>query len=324
MSSPTNAASCLLKPGRISAKSSRDYRTTLSSPCRRATFDSVQGVEIKGSNIEFRPAGPGDPPRIRRITGNGSSSLIVHGLDVVFRGIEFDSDKDMKAVGNAKVNVRGVTADSAHIVLDHCTFRNVDDAIFCTPMTKGLLVQDCTFTTEVRSCDVWCGGNGLALVGNTMLTSQREHNCRQSSTGFCNLMLYGNDMTAEHGKETLTFRDGQDLYASRNIFKGWVRVGPGPRADHRPITPEELKKTFVKYAILEHNAFLSGAYMQINEGSSEVALRANRFDVDAEHVPVRAQGLSLVNIVLEDNYRVLKAGPTEKPFSAAGRPVQRM
>ncbi len=46
-----------------------------------ATFDLAQGVEIKGSNIEFCPAGPGDPPRIRRITGNGSSSLIVHGLD---------------------------------------------------------------------------------------------------------------------------------------------------------------------------------------------------------------------------------------------------
>jgi hypothetical protein len=279
-----------------------------------STYELVVAADIKAKNIEFRPSGPGSPPRIRRNVGNGSSSCVVQGMDVTFRGIEFDTDREMKTVGNEKVNVRAVTADSAHVVLDHCTFRNVDDAVFCTAITHGLLVQDCTFTDEVRSCDVWAGGTGLCLIGNTMATSQREHNCRQSSPNFFNMLVYGNKMTATHGKETLTFRSGQDLYASHNTFKGWVRVGPGPRGDKRPMNAEELRKQLVRYAILEHNEFLDGAYMQINEGSSDVILANNRFDVDVEHVPVRAQGPSLARIILENNYRVLKSGPTEKPF----------
>ncbi len=43
-------------------------------------------------------------------------------------------------------------------------------------------------------------------------------------------------MTAEHGKETLTFRDGQDALRIAQHFQGMgaVKSVPGPRADHRP------------------------------------------------------------------------------------------
>jgi hypothetical protein len=281
-----------------------------------ATYDITAPLEIKSRNVEFRPAGPGPAPRIRRIAGGkASSTLVLHGLNLVFRGIEFDSDREMKTVGANKVNIRGVTADSANMVFDRCNFRNVDDAIFCTAITHGLLVQGCNFTDEVRSCDVWAGGADLSLLGNTMATSQHEHNCRQSYPGFYNMLVYDNDMHATHGKETLTFREGQDLYAAHNAFHGWLRLGPGPRGDHRPMSAEELKKAFVRYVVLEKNAFLGPvAVIQINEGTSDVIVRYNRIDVDAVAVPVRAQGPSLHDIVLQDNYRVLTAGPNNKPF----------
>ncbi|MDB5302359.1 MAG: hypothetical protein JWO87_4022, partial [Phycisphaerales bacterium] len=43
------------------------------------TMDLIAPVEIKARNVEFRPAGPGPAPRIRRVAGKGSSSLIPQG-----------------------------------------------------------------------------------------------------------------------------------------------------------------------------------------------------------------------------------------------------
>jgi hypothetical protein len=282
-----------------------------------ATFDIISPIEVKSRNVEFRAApGEGPMPRIRKIYGGkASNSLILHGLDITFRGIEFDSDRDMKKHGDGKVNIRGITADTAHVVLDHCAFRNVDDAIFCTTVTRGLLVQNCKFTNEVRSCDVWAGGADLVLLGNTMATSEHEHNCRQSYPGFYNMLVYENEMHATHGKETLTFRLGQDLYASHNLFDGWLRLGPGPRGDHRPMSPEELQRAFVRYVVIERNAFIGrAATIQINEGTSEAIIRYNRLDTDSVGVPIRAQGPSLHDIVLDGNYRVLTAGANDKPI----------
>ena len=142
----------------------------------------------------------------------------------------------MKTFGNQKVTYKGVVLEAANVVFVDCTFRNIDDAIFCTQLTRNLLVQTCTFTDEVRACDVWVGGANLALLGNKMATSQHEHNCRANEIGFYNLLVYDNDITATNGKETLTFRIGQDLYAAHNAFHGWVRIGPGPQgnADEPP------------------------------------------------------------------------------------------
>jgi hypothetical protein len=243
---------------------------------------------------------------------------VIHGLDTTFRGIDFDSDKVMKIAGNQKTGFRGLTPDTAHVVLENCTFHNFDDAVFCTPLSRGILIQSCQFTDEVRACDVWADGSNLVLLGNKMGTSQREHNLRQSHPAFYNLLVYGNDMAAQHGKETLTFRDGQDLYASHNTFRGWLRAGPGPHSDHRPMTPAELAKAFVRFVVIEDNAFVGNfAWVQINEGASHVIVRGNRIDVDNQGVPVHVQGPSVSDIVIEDNCRVLTAGPTQKPFVRA-------
>ena len=68
----------------------------------------------------------------------------------------------------------------------------------------------------------------------------------------------------------------------------------------------------MRYVIIERNALLDGAWMQINEGSSDVTFRENRIDVNAKQVAVAVQGPSLRDIVVEDNYRVLTGGPTQK------------
>ena len=54
--------------------------------------------------------------------------------------------------------------------------------------------------------------------------------------------------------------------------------------------------------------------MQINEGSTHVIFRQNRIDVNTKQIAVAVQGPSLHDIVVEDNYRVLTEGPTQKPF----------
>ncbi|MDB5293045.1 MAG: hypothetical protein JWL69_4286 [Phycisphaerales bacterium] len=284
------------------------------------TMDLTAPVEIKARNVEFRAAGPGPAPRIRRVAGKGSSTLIPQGLDIAFRGIEFDSDKPMSEIGSKKVNYRAVNADTGHLALIGCTFRNVDDAIFCTSLTRGVLVQWCKFTSEVRGCGVWCDGSNVILLGNKFATSQQEHNVRSSQTGFYNLLVVENDFTSTEGKETLTFRNGQDLYAIHNAFhKGWVRTGPGPRGDNRPMNAIELKKGHVDHVVLEANGLYDGAWFQINEGSSDVTVRYNRVDSDGKSPPVHVEGPSLKDIRVEDNYRVLNGTPTNKPFVRANQ-----
>ena len=280
------------------------------------TWDLPGQIEIKARNIEFRPAGPGPAPRIRRTAAKGSSSVIVTGMDVVFRGIEFDSDKDMAEQGNNnKVNYRGISLDGAHVVCVGCTFRNLDDDLFCTPLTRGLLAQWCKFTDETRSCDFWLDGTDVTVLGCTMATSQREHNMRSASPLFYNLLLHDSDLTATHGKETLTFRGGQDCYASCNRFHtGWVRTGPGPHSDHRPFTADELRKAFARHIVFDRNAFVDGSFLGVNEGTFDITAKYNRFDIDHQSVAVHVQGPSVKDFILEENYRVLTEGPSPKPI----------
>lgn len=283
-----------------------------------ATFTVTRPLEIKARNAEIRAVGSGPPPRILR-TGVYTSTIYAQGLNTTFRGISFDSDRTLAAWGERKVAYRGITADTAHVSVISCEFHNLDDAIFGDQNTRGLLVQNCKFTNEVRSCDVWCYGGDYILLGNTMATSEQEHNVRSSAIGFTNLLLFQNDLTSTQGKETLTFRVGQDLYAAHNSFhKGWIRTGPGPRPD-RAMTAAELRTAFVKHVVLIDNALTDGAWFQINEGSSDVTIKHNRIDCDEKHVPVRLDGPSLKDIRVEDNYRVLKGVPTPKPFVRADR-----
>jgi hypothetical protein len=284
------------------------------------TLNLLAPAEIKARNVEFRPAGPGAKPRIRRVAGNGTSSLIPQGLDITLRNIEFDSDRPMSEVGPKKVTYRAVTADTGHLAIIGCTFRNIDDAVFGTSLTRGVLVQWCDFTNEVRGCDVWCDGCDVVLLGNKFATSEQEHNVRSSQTGFYNLLVVENDFTSTEGKETLTFRNGEDLYAMHNAFhKGWVRTGSGPRGDHRAMTPIELLKGHVAHVVLEANRLMDGAWFQINEGSSDVLVRYNRVDSEGKDVPVHVEGPNLKDIRVEDNYRVLKGTPTNKPFVRANQ-----
>jgi hypothetical protein len=282
-----------------------------------SSWDLPGPLDIKARNVEFRPSGPGPAPRIRRLASKGFSSLLCTGLDITFKGIEFDSDRDMKIVGNKKIGLRAIVPDGAHIVAIDCKFRNFDDAIFCTPMTRGLLVQWCTFTDEIRGYGMWVDGCNLAFLGNKMATSQREHNIRSNGLNFYNLLVYDNDMTATHGKETLTFRVGQDLYAAHNAFHGWVRVGPADRGDVKALPSAVQARYHATHAVIERNAFLGGAILQINEHTSDLTVRYNRIDVDAQSVPVHIQGPGCNGLVIENNYRVLTAGPTQKPYVRA-------
>lgn len=289
---------------------------------RGGVFSIPGPTELKIRNVEFRAAPGGGPaPRIVRLSAKGSSTFIVQGLDITFRGLEFDSDKDIATFGNTKVNMRAISAEGAHLVVDQCTFRNLDDDVFCTAMTRGVLVRWSTFTDETRSCDVWLDGGDVTILGNRMGTSQREHNIRCSTPRFSNLLVDYNDLTNAHGKETLTFRSGNDCYAAHNTFHGWVRVGPGPHSDGSVMGPEELARNFCRHCVIEKNAFMSGGWLQVNEGTTDVLIRGNRFDVDQKSVAIHVQGPSVKEFHAEYNYRVLTEGRSPKPMIRAWKSV---
>lgn len=279
---------------------------------RGQTFTISRPTEIIARNVCFRADGQGPPPCIKRVAGFSFSSLIVHSSDVSFDGITFDSDKPSDQY-HGRVHYRGVTCDGARIVLKQCTFRNIDECMFCTGATRGLLAQWCTITPEVRTYGIWLDGSDVVVLGSTFRDSQEEHNIRTSQVGFHDLLLYQDDFTNTHGKETVTFRVGENAYISHCAFHNWVKFGPGPRKD-RPMTPEELRTKHASHIIFTNNRLDNKAWLNIDEGASDVLIRYNKIDQDTVGVPLRAQGPSLKDIRVIDNIRNLTAGPTPKPF----------
>ena len=280
-------------------------------PCGQ-TFTISRPTEIVARNVCFRAEGKGPPPCIKRVAGFSFSSVVVHSSDVTFDGITFDSDKPSDQY-HGRVHYRGVTCDGARIVLRQCTFRNIDECMFCTGSTQGLLAQWCTITPEVRTYGIWLDGSDVVVLGSTFRDSQEEHNIRTSQVGFHNLLLYQDDFTNTHGKETVTIRVGENAYISHCAFHNWVKFGPGPRGK-QPMTQEELRTKHASHLVFTNNRIDNKAWLNIDEGTSDLLIRYNKIDQDTVGVPLRAQGPSLKDIRVEDNIRNLTAGPTPKPF----------
>ncbi len=280
-------------------------------PCGQ-TFTNSRPTEIVARNVCFRAEGQGPPPCIKRVAGFSYSSILVHSSDVTFDGITFDSDKPSDKY-HGRVSYRGVTSDGARLVLKQCTFRNIDVCMFCNGSSRGLLVQWCTITPEVRTYGIWLDGSDVVVLGSTFRDSQEEHNIRADEVGFHNLLLYQDDFTNTHGKETFTFRVGENAYISHCAFHNWVRLGPTPRKD-LPMTPEELRTRHASHIVFTNNRLDGKAWLNIDEGASDVLIRYNKIDQDAVGVPLRAQGPNLKDIRVIDNIRNLTAGPTAKPF----------
>jgi hypothetical protein len=80
------------------------------------------------------------------------------------------------------------------------------------------------------------------------------------------------------------------------------------------MTPEELRTRHASHIVFTNNRLDGKAWLNIDEGASDVLIRYNKIDQDAVGVPLRAQGPNLKDIRVIDNIRNLTAGPTAKPF----------
>ncbi len=277
--------------------------TRLLLPCG-ADFQVREPIPIKFANMALGSYGEGLRPRIVHI-GSRSAVFSVDAANFSVSGIEFDTDAPLKT-SPAKVTRHGLFIRSGSASVRDCTFRNMDDGITCSPRTIALLVQDCTFTDEMRSCSVWIDGHDIVLLGNTSDASYHEHNVRASMPEIKRVLVHGNDFTRRpvRSKESLTLRDGQWMYVSDNTFRyGWVQCSEGK--------PHE--ETVCRHIVFDGNTLIEGAFFQINPGAKDVRVTHNRIYCDPNTEPVHVTGPYVGDVLINDNIRIVKS-PTSKPF----------
>ena len=192
-----------------------------------ATYDLKTPITLAADGITLRPAGPGPSPRIRRIAAAGVySTLIIPASDVSIEGIEFDSDQPLKPSDNQKVGIFAINVRGSNLLVRNCTFRNVDDGVHCQPEARGLMVLNCQFTRELRSCAVYLDAmQNAAVLGITALGSVCEHIVRLE--GAQNILIHGNDIDNHDGKETIAIRMGHCIAVTGNIIRAWARISQG-------------------------------------------------------------------------------------------------
>jgi hypothetical protein len=335
----------LLNPGDDLAKAIGQLKdnTILILPAG-ATFDLTATAVISASGITLRAAAPSaatpqpaSGPRIRRIASPGSySALSVSGHDVSIEGIEFDSDRPLDGAGG-KVGVYAITFGGRNLLVRRCNFRNIDDAIHTLPGAQNLMALDCTFTNELRAYGAYLDAmKGVAILGCTSAGSKNEHPIRVD--GAQNVLLEANDLTSTTDKECLAVREGRCVAIADNTFRSWVRVSqgappampinpaPAPGQPTTPATnaPATNAAAFMpaapacQHILLAANHFAglhpAGVWLQINPGSDDVWIDANRFDADERQSCVAVQAPSS-NIRLTNNAQAMVNGAkTTRPL----------
>ncbi|HEX4792610.1 MAG TPA: PKD domain-containing protein, partial [Humisphaera sp.] len=107
------------------------------------SFDVSDTLSINHSNVTVGAYGSGKAPTLRKVTGTGSSIIMVQpgANDVLIEGIVFDSMWTIEKFGDGRVPARGIFDAGNNFAVRNCQFYNVDDAI-STARTTGVIVQD--------------------------------------------------------------------------------------------------------------------------------------------------------------------------------------
>ncbi len=278
-----------------------------------ATYDITKPITLATDGFTLRAAGAGPAPRIRRIAAAGIySTLIVNASDITIEGIEFDSDQPLKSANNNKVGVYAINYMGKNLMVRKCTFRNVDDGLHCEPTAHGLLVLDCQYTNELRSCGVYTASmQSVVVLGITAVGSVCEHIFRLE--GARNVLLHGSDVANQDGKETIAIRHADCVAITNNTIRTWCRISQGLQAQ---------PGVYCRHILFAGNHFAGtkpgGPWIAVNPGCQTVLIEGNVFDVDETLGCIAVQAPS-VDLKFTGNQQILMGGaktckPLVRPF----------
>ena len=246
-------------------------------------------------------APPDDRPRLLWV-GQRQNARMVEvshtGGDVTLRNLVFDTtfntDTDSRNMPSA------VQPVGTNVAVVHCRFLNVATAVNCELGPTGVLVQDCDApqvlpdggvlspeardqttpgVTGLRAYFVWVVGSDVAVLGNTVANSTREHCVRIA--GGQRVLVARNDLQnldregvdkQDIAKGTVVAQIGDHVYVDHNVLReGPAGVGPLNRPDLA--SDATRRQDAFSYAVFDGNEFHCPLLLQ--PGLSHAMVRNN-------------------------------------------------
>ena len=218
--------------------------------------------------------GTGDPARIVKVKGTGSSifNIGASAKNFTAQGLQLDSMWDMPTYGINKVNVYGFYVTGNNFTVRNCKFLNVDDGVNTAGEPQGVLVQDNYFAATIRGCCIWGQGYDHVYIGNTMTDSTKEHLVRTSGTGVTRVLIEDNNLSRPSNmKGSLELRTASFFYVRGNTVNGGtLRIG----------LPNGTDPNWTGWGVVENNETYK-IFTNIRPGVQHVVLRNNVFHYSA-------------------------------------------
>lgn len=246
------------------------------------SFNVGEPVYFNSTNLTIGTYGDGAKARMVKTEASTTTMifLLAGSHDVVVEGIEFDSKWGLdSSYGTGKVPARALTVFGTNVTVRDCTFRNLCDAVNTLGLPKGVLVQDNSFTDEMRGYSIWGEGTDHVYLGNTMRGSRHEHLIRTSNAGVTRLLIAGNDMSRpNNNKGSIEMRVANWFYVAGNtIDGGTLRAGLQEDKKYNPDWASEHTAN----GVIENN-HTKRIFLNIRPGVQHLAVRNNVFERDGD------------------------------------------
>jgi hypothetical protein len=245
------------------------------------SFDLNHTIHVKAANVRVRSS---FASVVIRWTGGGSG--IVPMFDVSRPGslwldsLVFDSSSpDLGKKGHPRVAV-----GDGRIAVTRCTLRRVNEVVNCERKPLSVLIAANLAQNEesLSAYLVWLAGTNIAVHGNWIPNSTREHVCR--GAGWRNVAVcrnyFGNpDRTAidpyDIAKTTINLQAGECAYVWQNKCEGVASVGPLGKANGKP-----AERT--RGVMCDDNALhgFAQAGLEVQHGAIGVCVRQNAIRSD--------------------------------------------
>jgi hypothetical protein len=257
-------------------------------------------LQIDRRNIRFGRYGPGANPVLVHPHGNGNCIIALgrHCDGILIEHLTFDTPYPADLHGPAnKVGIDAIDAGGRNVVVNDCTFLNVDDGVNANGSPAGLLVQNCAapLVNGLRAYCVWGQGSDHAYLGNFVANSTREHCIRMFS--LTRVLIADNNLTnldrtkdgdphdAGYYKGCIECQRGSYFYVTQNrVSDGQIRVGP--------LGVGEPPGTATDWAVIDSNT-VNQCHVIAYSGAHHVMIRNNLiYNDNNEAISIAGQDLA--------------------------------
>jgi hypothetical protein len=291
------------------------------------------GVQLPvPADVAARLPPPAPPPVLRKTQGppRSESMFVIQNkaTDILAENITFDSQWGLQSeYGSKKIPARAFTVGGTNFAVRWCTFKNLTDGLNTELRPTGVMVQECTFTDEIRGYGVYSNGQDHVYIGNKMGQSRQEHMIRATEPGVTRVLVAYNDLRRTNQiKGSLELRCASWFTVACNYFNdGTCRVGPQEQDKNQYPNWKEIR---CEYGVVQDNR-LDDLFFNVRLGTYHVIFRNNviRLNKDTDWAIILAcekpgydDVRKIGNVRIEDN-TIINLGTKGQMIFVHGKPA---